>query len=230
MCYSLDVAGGSWRSHSTLINPRPSSTAITLSSGTYIFGGYTSPTTSDYLPAASKSWQAGPTIPGHGHWRGCGVKVSATELLLIGGQQESLAWSNQVIKYTESEGWQEMPSLNQIPIMPSCAVIGNNVIVASGIISTEIIPLDTYQPRTGGGLLTHRIGHRLITVGGLYPRLLALGGGEEDENGANFFSSIEEWDEVKEQWNISPLKLKIPNSSFGALALPPSTICANKAY
>ena len=155
------------------------STAITLPSGTYIFGGQYSATTSDFLPTSGQAWEVGPTIPGSGIQFGCGVKVSPTEMLLVGGYDSS----NQVTKYTESQGWQVMPSLRQARHGHSCSLIGNTVVVAGGmdsshqlLASTEIIPLDTYQPRPGGDLLTAREYHSLVTVGGPHPRLLAMGG------------------------------------------------------
>ena len=226
-CYSLDVAGGVWRRHSSLTQERRKSTAITLPSGTYIFGGQYSRSTSDFLPTSSQTWQVGPAIPGWGFNAGvCGVKVSPTEMLLVGGYDSS----NQVTKYTESQGWQVMPSLRQARHGHSCSLIGNTVVVAGGmdsshqlLASTEIIPLDTYQPRPGGDLLTARRDHSLVTVGGRHPRILAMGG---RDSGNTPLASIKEWDEDTEQWSLSPLTLNTPADAFGALAVPPITICA----
>ena len=60
-CLSLDVArGGVWTHHSHLTNERQEAIGVSLPSGTYLFGGSLSPNTTDFLPASSKTWQAGP--------------------------------------------------------------------------------------------------------------------------------------------------------------------------
>ena len=99
-CYSLDVTGGVWNHHSTLREEREGSLAINLPSGAFIFGGMQSPQTSEYLPASDQTWQVGPTVPEGGIDRGCVVKVSPTEILLIGGYSGGRE-SDQVIKYTD---------------------------------------------------------------------------------------------------------------------------------
>merc|ERR1719491_2771081 len=45
-CYSLEIQGERWNQHSTLTQVRDLSTAVTMANGVYIFGGWTSPTTS----------------------------------------------------------------------------------------------------------------------------------------------------------------------------------------
>merc|ERR1719312_1053620 len=221
-CDSFDVDGGVWKSHSTLTEQRKNSYAITFPSGTWIIGGDYSDTSTEFLPTNSNNWQPGPTAPGarftHG---GCMVKISATELLFIGGDGSG----KQVCTYNPDTGVHDCKSsLLTYRLYLSCAVIGNNVIVSGGqttdgtsLSSTEIIPLDNYQPRPGGNMGTPRYKHRLITAGGRYPKLLALGG----VNGSQLTtSSIEEWDEVNEIWKKSPLQLKKSVASFGALAVP----------
>ena len=66
----------------------------------------------------------------------------------------------------------------------------------------------------------------MVTVGGRNPRLLAMGGDTKPSWHVIQLDSIEEWDEDTEQWKPSPLTLKTPANEFGALAVPPVTICA----
>ena len=66
----------------------------------------------------------------------------------------------------------------------------------------------------------------MVTVGGRHPQLLALGGAKGGTWHPTKLDSIEEWDEVTEQWKTSPIALNAPMDSFGAIALPPTTICA----
>jgi len=219
-CYSLDVASGVWRDHSSLTEPRSGGVAITLLSGTYIFGGNSNnnEVTSDYLPASEQSWKPGPKIPGgNPYYLGCGVKVSDTELLLIIGPN--------LFKYSESEGkLQKMPSQITVVNSPNCALIGNNVIVTTENYKPQIIPLNNFQPRYADGKDSSLM-RDMITVGGHYPRLLAY----------DAFTSVGEptdvyqWDEVKEQWWKTALKLKkFLWGQATALAVPSGSVCNMK--
>merc|ERR1712151_12364 len=215
-CYSLDVASNVWTKHSSLTQPRFAAVAITLLSGTYIFGGVYSPTSSDYLPASKKFWQLGPNIPGD---RGpnCGVKLSDTELLLISGSN--------VFKYSESNNKMErMPSLHpNTEGWLNCALFGNNVIVISNNkLNTQIIPLNNYQPQAANGsnpILPEDA--KLITVGGRYPRLLTIGGLIDNV----LTPIIYEWDEDTELWMRTTLKNEYNLLYQPALAVPPASVC-----
>ena len=66
VCHELRPQIGEWTWHSNMTHERRYSTAISMPHGIYIFGGYDSPTTTDFLPMFSKVWQAGPNMPwGH---------------------------------------------------------------------------------------------------------------------------------------------------------------------
>jgi len=230
-CNFLDVAAATWKEHSSLREVREGSVGITLPGGSYIFGGMQNPRTSEFLPANSQTWEEGPAIYGDGIDRGCGVKVNDTALLLIGGYSGGRE-SKQVLMYSFG-GWEPKTNLNEVRGATSCAMIGNNVVVAGGrdtsgdfLASTEIIPLTNYQPRIGGDLVTGRAYHRMVTFGGRHPQLLALGGAKSGTWHPTQLASIEEWDEMTEQWKESPIALNTPMDSFGALAIPPATICA----
>ena len=125
--------------------------------GIYIFGGSYSGTTSDFLPKFSNIWEVGPEIPGYGITDGCGVKISNTEIVLIGGYESM----NRVLKYnTQTKEWSTMPNLIQGRRNHNCAIINDRIIVTGGwdgvnipyLSSTEIIPLTTFIPILGGNL------------------------------------------------------------------------------
>ena len=61
ICYVL--RDGNWVKHSTLNLARNGAVAIQMANGTYIFGGITSPSTSEFLPNNATVWQKGPNIP-----------------------------------------------------------------------------------------------------------------------------------------------------------------------
>ena len=62
VCHELRPQIGQWTWHSTMTNNRTYSTAISMPNGIYIFGGFDSSTTTDFLPKSSKVWQAGPNM------------------------------------------------------------------------------------------------------------------------------------------------------------------------
>ena len=67
----------------------------------------------------------------------------------------------------------------------------------------------------------------MVTVGGRHPQLLALGGMKRKNWQDTKLDSVEEWDENTEQWKTSPITLRAPMDSMGALAVPPIAICAD---
>ena len=200
-CLFLDVGGGPgvsvWTHHSDLTNSRVGAIGVSLPSGTYLFGGVQHDMdNTDFLPASSTTWQAGPVPPG-GAWRGCGVAVSDTEIVIIGGPISGD--HDQVIRYNSvSNNWTPMGSLTVGRYGHACTLLQGNIIVAGGlddnnlaIASTEIIPLSTGTPRPGGNLNTPRFLHSMVTLGGLYPKVLAIGGEKIEEN-VVYLASIEE--------------------------------------
>ena len=140
-----------------------------------------------------------------------------------------------------------MPDLIQPRAYHSCARIGEKIIVAGGLAyirgydytvlaSTEIIPIlppmnftqkmvstSTGIPRTGGKLNYARTIFGLVTVGGLFPRILAFGGfGENGRFGNSQITAIiEHWNDQKEEWILAaPFSMKKPLADFGILAVP----------
>ena len=81
----LKLENGEWKKYNFLIRDRVFATSInTKSDEVYIFGGNGSPNDSEILRFNNAEWQKGPDIP-DGFSDGCGVRISETELLLIGG-------------------------------------------------------------------------------------------------------------------------------------------------
>ena len=82
----LQMDHGTWKEHSTLNKKRVWHSTVTTQEATFIFGGYNSKTTYEYLPKDSTKWLMGVTeIPG-GLKDGYAISVkSEQEIWLIGG-------------------------------------------------------------------------------------------------------------------------------------------------
>ena len=105
-----------------------------MPNGAYIFGGEDYPTASDFLPKSSMIWEHGPDIPDEGIQHGCGVRISDTELVLIGGYN---TW-NRVIRFNiQTSTWTSMPDLITGRRYHSCAFVNDKIIVAGKILLTK---------------------------------------------------------------------------------------------
>ena len=129
-CLQLDH--GMWKEHSTLNMERAQHSAVTTQAATFVFGGWDSRTTYEYLPKDSTKWLMGKTeIPG-GFEDGCAIAVkSGQEIWLIGG-----TWTQKRIIsfHVESHTFQVLPfQLNIGRYDPRCAFIPNtNKIMITG--------------------------------------------------------------------------------------------------
>ena len=85
--------------------------------------------------------------------------------------------------------------------------------------SIEIISLPFGQTRElEEGFRHPRYAFNMLTVGGGFPRILAIGGSKDDK-------SIEIWDEENQTWSEAPYTMKSNRYDFGSLAVPESVIC-----
>ena len=126
-----------WTYHSTLTSVRDFSVAITMKDGVYIFGGWSNPLTSDFLPNGSKNWMKGPEIPKDLKYN-CGEydefcviaghKISNEDLVRVGlGQHHEIA-----AKYNiNTKKWERTTLL--IPRHGhSCNYLNGKIIISGG--------------------------------------------------------------------------------------------------
>ena len=108
--------------------------SVVMCDGVYVLGGQSSGNSSFRLN--NGVWNQGPTLPGN-FLAPCSVKISQTSFLLIGGGF-SRPESQQVQEYDiGSKIWQPVnswPNLTQGRRYHSCSKIGDNVVVAGGMI------------------------------------------------------------------------------------------------
>ena len=226
----LELKQGQWIHHSKLLNHRSYASAIVLSGKTYLFGA-TSRSSSEWLAFGSRTWQNGPDLEKKFR-SGCAVKLSNTEVLLIGGRYTK----KRILKLDiSSNNLTSIGELQEGRYGHSCALIGGNIVIAGGKkskyesnTSTEIMSLkDLNNSRLAGQLNQQRTFHKLIvTPINNEPTLLAIGGVTRFEKNSVSRDSIEIWDPITETWTLSnALKLSEAKYSFGALSVPTSLIC-----
>ena len=166
----------------------------------------------------------------------CAVKLSSTEVLLIGGfhkKKDIIKWDIKTNNLTS------IGELQEGRYGHSCALIGDNIVIAGGkqispgylsiLSSTEIISLDNLSnSRIAGQLNQERVFHEMVvTMINNEETLLAIGGDYVLENKKSKpTDSIEIWDPISETWTLSDtLKLSEAKLAFRALSVPTSLIC-----
>ena len=220
----LQLKEKNWVHHSDLIDWRRYATAITMAKGTFLFGGsWPSQKTWEWLPSGSSTWVHGGSIPHPGINYGCGVQISSTEILLIGGYLSE----QRILKFNvETEEWTEMDEkLQPGRYQHSCVVFKNNIIVSGGINngafkSTQIFDKDNLTLSYSSDMKQGRDGHGLVVSHyNNQPTVLAIGG-------YPYTDSIEVWDPESKIWSLSSdLAISEAKAGFGALSVPTHLVC-----
>ena len=214
-CYKL--VKDSWKKQNPLTRKRKYAVAIVMPNGIYVFGGYHSPNTSDFLPNGHNEWQEGPAVLDPGIKYGHGVAISQTELLLVGDRFSD----SRMLKFNiESKKWTVVGSLLQGRRYHRCFIVNSKLIVTGGtnnswnaLKSTEVVELSIWKSKFAGDLNVARSGHGMGIVDKYgKPKLVVFGG--ITTNGS-MLDSIEQWDEDTETWTMSSMKLSKPNAWFG---------------
>ena len=128
----LKLQNHKWSPFNNLLQKRIGAAVVQMKDGVYIFGGYKTGgfNTSEFLTHDSDVWEQGPDIP-YGFQNGCGVRISDTELLLIGGEETA----NRVLKLNvQTNTWEPTSiSLHQGRKEHSCILFQNKIIVTKGM-------------------------------------------------------------------------------------------------
>ena len=225
-CFQLE-RNGNWVLHSFFRFPRSLGTAISMPNGVYYFGGVFSPETSEFLATGEKNWVQGPAIPNPGLKCGSGVKISDTELLLLGG----VGSENRVLKYNiENRQWTRLNDMIVRRYYHCSCVFDGKVILTGGTnelydenyLRTEVIQLSDMTSRLAGPLKIPRKNHSMaITTLGQKPVLVAFAGATS--------SYVEVWDSKNEQWKFQYVhsgsgyvRMNVLRSYAGCVSVPTS--------
>ena len=213
-CLQLDH--GTWKEHSTLNEKRVWHSAVRTQTATFIFGGYYSKTTYEYLPKDSNEWMLGKTeIPG-GFVDGYAISVKSEQgIWLIGG----LTAEKRIISFdVRSHTFQVLPfQLNVGRVRHRCAFIPNTnkiMITGGNKSSTEVLDTEDGGVTMACPMNSKRSGHGIgvVTING-EDRLAVFGGFD----GRTKFDSVELYNSETEKWETSDLKLSEARSSFSYL-------------
>ena len=215
-CLQLD--NRMWKEHSTLNMERDLHSAVTTQTATFVFGGFYSSTTYEYLPKDSTKWLTGKTEIPAGFTNGFAIAVkSGQEIWLIGG----FGTEKRILSFdVESHTFQEMPfQLNVGRRVHRCAFIPNtNKIMITGgynngyLDSTEVLDTEDGSIFMASPMNSKRNSHGMgvVTING-EDRLAVFGG----HDGENYLDSVEFYNTQAEKWEMTELKLREPKLGFG---------------
>ena len=237
-CLQLDH--GTWKEHSTLNEDRIMHSVVTTKHTTFIFGGFNSSRTYEYLQKESNTWLTGNNkIPG-GYYSGCAIAVkSEQEIWLIGGFGIEYGTEKRILSFNINDHtFQELPfRLNVRRVGSRCAYIPNtNKIIVTGgcnltsiqrksTESTEIIDTDRRVSIIASPMNDKRFGHGIgiITFNG--KETLAVFGGREKSY--KWLDSAELYNTKTGKWEPTDIKLKGPKGNFGFLTMKLSEAISN---
>ena len=140
-------------------------------------------------------------------YRGCGIQISDTEVLLIGGQK-----TQQTILKLDIETNKQMKigQLIQGRYFHSCTKFGDTIIITGGkksldevLMSTELLDLKTFTLKAGPNLNKGRFGHGLITVNYNDKKVVLALGGVDFQNELTWINSLEIWHPNNGTWKLS---------------------------
>ena len=187
--------------------------------------------TYEYLPNGSHSWNLGhlPRWEDFDFWYSFGLAISASELLVMGGQnpsdtQNSFEPRRKIMKFNVDDNtWTHFGNLRVGRRSANAVLFNNRIIINGGRInhelaslrSTEILTLQKTELqhiyfvdiKDGGNSAFSRLGQLCMGLVNVENKTkLIIFGGE---------NPIEEWNDETESWHISNLSPPSVQSNFG---------------
>jgi len=220
-CLQFHLQSKTWERHSSMRSKnRHNAVAIVKPNGVYVLGGTEDArNSSEFLATGSTVWTQGPDIPGPGVEDACGVKLSNTEFVILGGYTGYGHGYTQVLHYSETKDvWTEWHKLNESVFGQSCLRLKDKILMAGGIISnsftgrTFIYDIKTRSAREVASLQYPRVGADMVLYGG---KPLILGGRDGTGKAGNGYRSDgETWNMDTETWEEADLSFNIAKSRY----------------
>ena len=244
----LKLVNGSWSHHSHCNSRRLRHSACQASTkdASFVFGGYPSPQTFEYLSKNSSKWEVGQNIIPNGILNGYAITISNEEIWLIGG---ALAGDDRtpiarILSFdTRDHSFETLDmSLIEPRMFHSCAFVpgtdtiiitggcrGNSLNLWPGIDFTETIdirtktvipgpPIIELREASGIGILRIQNQDRVVIFGGSNEI-------DEDEGeGERYLDSIEVYYPERQAWIPANFKLKKYRPAFGFATIKSSDI------
>ena len=228
--YCLQLKLGSltsiWAHHSNLNKYRTYSSGVSTNSASFLFGGYYSGNSYEYMEFGSDVWKNGHTSLPTSFQYGCGVALSNQQILIIGGSTsqssyDSLILSFDTLKHTftqlfiQLETGRKYHACSRIPNTEKILVSGGQ---RSGAYenSTEIIDMATQGVTYTGSMNSVRYYHGMgiMTIGN-EDKVITFGG----RNNSEYLDNIEVYHEDTQSWELLGNKLSQPKYEFGYLSI-----------
>ena len=225
--------------HSNLNEERCQNSTLTIPTATFLFGGFRSKTTYEYLPKDSTTWQIGKTNISNGFADGCAIALKSNQdILLIGGS--GCLGNDRILSFNvKDHTFYELPFvINVGRFGHTCGYIPNTnkIMIAGGyrysmsastdkifheLDSTEILDTEVGSITMASPLNFKRVDHGtgIVTING-EDRLAVFGGKCDDIK----LDSIEIYNTKMEKWEIADFKLKSPRNNFSAMTVKLSDV------
>jgi len=235
-CLVLDVENQQWEENvvGKLPAHRRHAASVGIENvGTYLIGGiccHVSKTT-DFLPAGSTEWAAGPAIPVDMD-QPCAVVISQLSFLII-NKNNIREYQVDISNPTSNSGWQSASKFPQLltrrTYQPGCSKIGDQVVIGGGfnfqsewLRSTEVLNLSTRTITYAGDLNSARAYFHMatLTING-QQTLLAFGGQPEPSN----LNSVEQFHTHNNTWTLASTTMEKARSEYGAVVVPRELVC-----
>ena len=207
-CYQLDIEGHTWKEHSILHYGRPAASAVTTNTATFLFGGFLSPNSFEYLPKGSSRWIIGKSKIPRSFSKGCAIAVEPdNEILLIGGLMTYRRIVNFSIENHTFDIWPQ--ELNVGRAEHQCILIPgtNKALITGGSYydedtdSTEILDLKDKSVEIAAPMNHKRRCHGMGLINVNDRQRITTFGGCNDEEGC--LKSVEFYDPLTNNWETS---------------------------
>ena len=222
---------GRWKEYNYLNEGRIGAAIVSTSTATFIFGGYNSQDTFEYLEKNASVWKLGKTkIPG-GFYSGCAVATSHNEIWLIGGDGKfGIPTKDRILSFNvREERFENLPiHLKQGRFGHRCALIPKtrHIIITGGELylnylkSTEIINVETKDVFEGARMNSKRYKHGIgvLDIDG-QERIVVFGGSFFDGEKLHYLKSVEVYNAKTQKWERTSMALSKGKYQFGFLTI-----------